>query len=557
MSKVKRLLALLLASIMVMSMAVGCDSEKKPVENQPQDEKELTPEEYYGVANWEAEETIIDDNYRNYYHIFVYSFADSDGDGIGDIEGITNKLDYIAELGYNGIWLSPINQSTTYHKYDVVDYYSIDKEYGTMEDFEKFIKECDKRGIKVILDLVFNHTSTKIDWFQQATKYIKSLEPGQEPDSTVCPYVDYYHFEKTADVKSSAYYKIGSSEYSYEAQFWDQMPDLDLASTAVRKEIEDIAKFWIDKGVGGFRLDAAKEFYTGNVSKNVEVLKWFSDYIRGIDEDLYLVAEVWDSYATIKSYYASGITSIFDYAYGDVSGALISNLNQGGNGTAGQKLANSFVKTQNGYLEANPNMINAPFCSNHDCGRIAGFVQRKEEKIKMAAALNLFMSGSSFTYYGEEIGMCGSGKDENKRAPMFWSQYAGVAGMTTGPAAMDADVKQTFESVDDQKKDIYSIYWYYRNALHIKNVYPEIARGLVSVMEGIEDGNVCAISKTYDGETIYLLFNLNEEATTVTVSKSDFAYETGLVASLEIDENKVTMEGETVTLPAYGVAVIK
>ena len=165
MRKVKRMLALLLASIMVMSMVVGCNSEKKPADNKPQEENEITPEEYYGVANWEAEETIIDDNYRNYYHIFVYSFADSNGDGIGDIEGITNKLDYIAELGYNGIWLSPINQSTTYHKYDVVDYYSIDKEYGTMEDFEKFIEECDKRGIKVILDLVFNHTSTKIDWF--------------------------------------------------------------------------------------------------------------------------------------------------------------------------------------------------------------------------------------------------------------------------------------------------------------------------------------------------------------------------------------------------------
>ncbi len=556
MSKVKRLLALLLATMMAMSMVACSKNETKEPEDVV-DEKEPTPEEYYGVANWAAEENVIDDNYRNYYHIFVYSFADSNGDGIGDLEGITNKLDYIEELGYNGIWLSPIHQSTTYHKYDVVDYYSIDSEYGTMDDFDKFMEECNKRGIKVILDLVFNHTSTKHEWFQEATKYLKNLEEGQEPDATECPYVEYYNFCKTSETKSSVYYKVGSSEYSYEGQFWDQMPDLNLGSEAVRKEIEDIAKFWIDKGVGGFRLDAAKEFYTGNVSMNVEVLKWFSDYIESVDEDLYLVAEVWDSFNTIVRYYESGITSIFDYAYGDVSGYLIKNLNLAGNGEAGKNLAEKFVMTQDAYLEANPDMINAPFVSNHDCGRIAGYVQRKEEKAKMAAALNLFMSGSSFTYYGEEIGMIGSGRDENKRAPMFWSVYAGAAGMCTGPVDMDDDVTQEFESVEEQKDDIYSIYWYYRNALHIKNVYPEIARGTVAVMDKIEDGNVCAISKTYDGETIYLLFNLNSEAATVTVSKSDYAYETGLVASLAVDENKVTMEGETVTLPAFGVAVIK
>ena len=559
MSKAKRLLALIIATMMAMSLVVGCTSEKKQPEKveQSNEEKKQTPERYYSVANWEAQENIIDDNYRNYYHLFVYSFADSNGDGVGDFKGITNKLDYIAELGYNGIWLSPIHQSTTYHKYDVVDYYTIDEEYGTMEDFEKFMEECDKRGIKVILDLVFNHTSTKHDWFKEATKYLRNLEPGQEPNVADCPYVEYYNFTKTADVPlDGRYYKISSTEYSYEGQFWDQMPDLNLGSQAVRKEIEDVAKFWIDKGVGGFRLDAAKEFYTGNADKNVEVLKWFTDYIKSVDEDLYLVAEVWDSFAIIEYYYKSGITSIFDYAYGDASGQLIKNLNLGGDGEAGLRLAKSFVKTQDAYLKANPNMINAPFCSNHDCGRIAGYVQRKEEKVKMAAALNLFMSGSSFTYYGEEVGMVGTGKDENKRAPMNWSEYAGAAGMCNGPAGMD-EVVQKFDTVDKQKKDIYSIYWYYRNALHIKNVYPEIARGLVSVMEKVEDGNVCAISKTYNGETIYLLFNLNKEATTVTVSKADYAYKTGLVASLEVDENKVIMEGETVTLPAYGVAVIK
>ena len=229
-------------------------------------------------------------------------------------------------------------------------------------------------------------------------------------------------------------------------------------------------------------------------------------------------------------------------------------LNSGTSTTNGKSLAERFVTTQNDYLEANPDMINAPFIANHDCGRIAGFAQRKIEKMKIAAALSLYMSGSSFTYYGDEIGMVGAGIDENKRAPMYWSDFAGAEGICTGPAAME-DFSQEFGSVESQMKDTYSLYWYYRNLLHIKNVYPEIARGLVEAVE-VEDGRVCAIKKTYEGETIYLLFNLANEETVVTLSKDKYSYE-GLVAALEVDENKVKMEGETVTLPAYGVAVIK
>lgn len=546
----KKIISLLTASMLAFSMLAGCSSDNN---EKPEEVVELTPEEYYGVDKWESEENIVDDNYRNYYQIFVYSYADSNGDGIGDINGITSKLDYIEEMGFTGIWLSPIHQSTTYHKYDVVDYYSIDKQYGTMEDFENFIAECNKRGIKVIIDFVFNHTSTKHEWFTSAVKYLRNLKEGQEPDLNECPYVGYYNIVKTENAKDK-YYKILNSDYSYEGQFWDQMPDLDLANENVRKEIEKAAKFWIDKGVGGFRLDAAKEFYTGNIEKNVEVLNWFTNYVKSVDEDLYLVAEVWDSYGIIKKYYESGITSIFDYAYGDSSSQLIIALNMAGNGKSGIGLAKKMVETQDGYLEANPNMINAPFLSNHDCGRIAGFTSKNVDKMKIAGALNVFMSGSSFTYYGEEIGMAGAGKDENKRAPMYWSDFVGSSGICSGPAGMES-VTHTSGSVETQKEDRYSLYWYYRNALHLKNVYPEIARGLVEAIE-LNDGDVCAIKKTYNGETIYLLFNLKAEATTVKMSKATYNYEK-LVGSLEIDENKVTMEGETVKLPAYGVAVIK
>lgn len=552
-SKIKKVTALFTAAMMAMSVFTGCGdkTEKNEISKNPED---MTPEEYYDVTDWDAKENVIDDNYRNYYQVFVYSFADSNGDGIGDLNGVTEHLDYIEEMGFNGIWLSPIHKSTTYHKYDVIDYYSIDEEYGTMEDFDRLIEECDKRGIKVIIDFVFNHTSAKHEWFLEATKYVKGLEEGKEPDVNECPYVEYYNIVKNEDAKSG-YSKISGTGYSYECQFWDQMPDLNLGNEAVRKEIEEIAKFWVDKGVGGFRLDAAKEYYSGSADKNIEVLNWFTNYCKSLDENLYLVAEVWDSFATIKKYYTSGITSIFDYAYGASSGYLITAINGGGKGESGRKLAERFVETQDAYYASNPDMINAPFLSNHDCGRISGFASADTSKMKMAAALNAFMSGSSFVYYGEEIGMRGSGKDENKRAPMYWSDFAGGEGMCKGPEAMD-EVVQKFGSLETQKKDKFSMYWYYRNLYHVKNMFPEIARGQVAVMEGIEDGDICAISKTYEGETIYILFNLAKEERTVTVSSDMYDYE-GLAASLEVDENKVTMKGETVTIPAYGIAVIK
>ena len=140
---------------------------------------------------------LLNDNYGVYYEIFPYSFSDSNQDGIGDIQGIINRLDYLndgdnttdIDLGINGIWLMPIMQSTTYHKYDVVDYYEIDREYGDMSDFEELVEECHKRDIKIIIDLVMNHTSTQHIWFQTATDYLMHLDANEEYNLDDCPYV--------------------------------------------------------------------------------------------------------------------------------------------------------------------------------------------------------------------------------------------------------------------------------------------------------------------------------------------------------------------------------
>ena len=511
-------------------------------------------ESYFNKENQGKEyQTSIDDNYRTYYEVFVYSFCDSNGDGIGDIPGLISKLDYIEELGFTGIWLMPIMPSSTYHKYDVMDYYSIDEQYGTLDDFKMLIEECDKRNINVIIDMVFNHTSSKNDWFIKATDYLKTLDEKQEPDLSECPYVDFYNFKKDAQGDSNYYNVVGTPWY-YEGVFWDQMPDLNLDSKNVRRELEKIASYWMEQGVSGFRLDAAKEYFTGNNDKNLEVLSWYENYVKSIDPDAYLVAEVWDSFDMISKYYKSGIDSIFNYTFGNRDGLIVKTLNRAGDGEGANKYAQNLVIVQNRFMENQPNMIDAPFLSNHDTGRISGFVGRDEKKVKLAGAMNLFMSGCAFVYYGEELGMSGSGKDENKRAPMYWNTK-GENGTTTPPPNME-NVEHAFGSLKEQESDKNSVYNYYKHAIQLRNKYPEIPRGMNTVMKEIEDGDICAVAKTYEDKSIYLLYNISEKEKVISVSKKTYPYEK-MTDYLSVDGQKAKQKGETITLPPFSIVILK
>ncbi|MCD7841126.1 MAG: alpha-amylase, partial [Lachnospiraceae bacterium] len=298
-----------------------------------------------------------DDNYRNYYEIFVYSFYDSDGDGIGDLNGVREKLDYIEEMGFDGIWLMPVMPSTTYHKYDVTDYYGIDEEYGTIEDFQALVEECHERGIRVVIDFVINHTSSQHEWFQTACEYLASLDEGEEPNVSVCPYVGYYHFSQTQE--SSDYYEIpvtGSSTWYYEGVFWSEMPDLDLSNEALRADLEDIAAWWIDMGVDGFRMDAALHFEESDTAFNTEVLDWLYSYCLTLDPDFYMVSEVWANEATIAAYYASGTPSMFNFDMAEAEGKLI----KAARGTLKvSSLIDSMIQWQEDFSAENPDYIDA------------------------------------------------------------------------------------------------------------------------------------------------------------------------------------------------------
>ena len=491
----------------------------------------------------------LDDNYRTFYEIFVYSFCDSDGDGIGDLQGVISKLDYLQELGITGIWFMPIHPSTSYHKYNVSDYYAIDPQYGTMEDFEQLIAQCDERGIHVIIDLVVNHTGSEHAWFQEAVSYLQSLPAGAEPNPEDCKYLDYYFFSKESKTGSRP---VEGTDWYYEGMFDTSMPDINLGSDATREEIKNIMQFWIDKGVSGFRLDAAKEFYSGNIEKNVEVLNWIQTTATSLKPDCYLVAEVWESFQIISQYYESGITSIFNFAFGNSDGKITKVLQGAGNASVVSTYATALEKADTAYRASNPDYIDAPFLSNHDVGRIAGFAGRDENKMKMAAAMNLFMGGSTFIYYGEEIGMPGSGNDPSKRAPFYWNA-ARDNGTTNPPPQCELPSEYALGSLEEQVNDDSSLYNYYRQAIAIRNFIPQIARGIPTAETALNVGCVSAFRKTWDEKECIILMNIDSNAAAADLS----AYtDWNLAATLSAEGSDITMNGTTLNLPAWGVAVL-
>ena len=489
-----------------------------------------------------------DDRYRTTYEIFVYSFCDSNGDGIGDLNGIRSKLDYIGDLGFDALWLTPVHPSSTYHKYDVDDYYAIDPKFGTMEDYEALLRECHERGMRVYLDLVLNHTSSNHAWFKSAADYLRSLPSGGEPDTSACKYLDYYHFQRGP---ADGYAPLGGTEWYYEARFWSEMPDLNLDSEAVRSEIRDVMAFWLGKGVDGFRLDAVTSYYTGDPAANTEFLRFVTETGRSIDPDCYFVGEAWTDRASIAELYSSGIDSLFDFPFANSEG-FIANI------VKGSYKASDYVKgmllAEEAYGKANPDFVDAPFYTNHDMGRSAGYYAADDGPMtKMAYAMSLFMTGNSFVYYGEEIGMKGAGKDENKRAPMYWSDDESDPDLCAGPPSMD-EVKMKFPSLADQREDELSIWNWFRQVLRVRNAFPAIARGVTEDADFLSDGSVAAFFRRSETEGD-LLIVMNLRAQTAVKDLSPAGDALTLAAVLNTNEENITWEENTLTLPAYSIAV--
>jgi len=407
-------------------------------------------------------------NAGTWYQIFVGSFFDSNGDGIGDLQGITMKLDYLndshtlrhaynmAEYGecydslhIDGIWLTPIHPSPSYHKYDVKDYMAIDPQFGTMEDFRELLTECHKRGIKLVIDMVMNHTSDQHPWFQKALEEIRSGKPGR--------YASYYHFYYGAippqresveyadwhwqwdgywdngvwhpdrGIRNRFYRCWGRVKEGvwWEGSFWTGMPDLNWDSHHLREEFEQIVKFWLGVGLDGYRVDAVHYFYDwvdigqyeyGTVphdthDKNIQVLTWFTDICKAINPNVYLIGECWRPINTIEQYFRSGM----NFFHFDAASEIVKLLN-GEN--QGRDWANFIGYWDRRIKARNEQAMVASFLSNHDKNRPFYWIGNEgdwdarpapsmtgDDRRRFAASLNILSPGTPYIYYGEEIGI--------------------------------------------------------------------------------------------------------------------------------------------------------
>lgn len=495
---------------------------------------------------------IIDDNYRNVYEIFPYSFCDSNGDKIGDLQGIISKLDYIKDLGFNAIWITPVHSSPTYHKYDVNDYYSIDPQFGTVADYEQLIKECHDRGIDIYMDLVLNHTSSDNEWFTTARRYVAGLKEGEQPSVEECPYFDYYVFTQQ---NASGFTSLGNGWY-YESQFWSGMPDLNLDSEAVKAEIDKIVKFWLDKGVDGFRLDAVTSYYTGNDTKNIEFLTWLNKCIKDKKADAYIVGECWTNSVIYTNYSASGVDSFFNFDFATNNGTIANVIRS----SSATKYGAKVVDTAALYKAQNPNYINAGFTSNHDNGRMANTLPGEDGKLKMAQAMAMMIGGSYYLYYGDEIGMKGSGDDPNKRAPMNWVEDPFGQGMCL-VKEMTTNVEMSNGTVASHQADKNSLYYYVQQAVKLRNTFPEIARGETTFLEEYSNDDVVVMKKTYNGEELLIVMNVRENATTVDLSglsiNGKAAGKFDVVGTLLDTEEMVKVSKGTLEMPGFSIELLK
>ncbi len=488
---------------------------------------------------------------RNFYEIFVGSFYDSNEDGIGDLAGITEKLDYLntgdpdseQDLKVNGLWLTPIMPSPSYHKYDVTDYYDIDPAFGNLEDFETLVTEAKQRGIAVIMDLVINHTASDHPWFKKALASFEADATAGEQT-----YREYYVFKETNE---SGYTPVpGHEEWAYESRFWSGMPDLNLDNPAVKEELAKIIAFWLEKGIAGFRLDATSHYFEGDTAKNIEFLNWLEETVKGQKADAYLVAEAWEEEQVITEMYASEIDSLFNFRFsqadriGDITEAV-----QFGNG---RSLGEAVVEYNEAVKKENPHALDAVFLSNHDNGRSAEVLETPAER-KMAASTYLLLPGNPFIYYGEEIGLTGVGIDEDKRLPMLFTEDG--KGQPAPPENATQESKTDGGSVEAQLQAKDSLLAWYQAVLRIKNDFPVIGRGQVTATEAEDHSSLCVLTYHYDQKTATVIHNFDQEDTVTWQLPKELATKK-LQAVLSIGGEEAKLTGGQLVIPPFTTVIL-
>jgi glycosidase len=437
------------------------------------------------------------------YEIFVRSFADSDSNGVGDFNGLTSRLDYVndgnpatgKDLGASCIWLMPVAESPSYHGYDVADYYALDREYGTVEDFKRLVGEAHRRGIKVLVDMVLNHASSEHPSFKAALA------------DTASPYRAWYRFSPTPLGKGpwgmDAWHKSPVRDEYYYGVFWSGMPDLNYETAAVREEAKKVATFWLrEMGVDGFRLDAIPYLTEEGTCLSGcpgthAYLREYAAHIDSVAPGAYTVGEAWGKVDTVLPYYPDQLTSYFAFELAD---SLVSGVRHG-----------SAASILRGYLRLQDTMPPhrwSPLLSNHDGARVMTMLGGDMAKARLAATLLLTLPGLPFVYYGDEIGMTGDKPDPRLRTPMQWRPGHGT-GFTAGTPWQNAQTDSQTTTVEAQDADPGSLLNLYRTLIHLRKSHDALAVGrLVPLSTG--SATVTAYLRREGDRAVLVVANLGD-----------------------------------------------
>lgn len=440
------------------------------------------------------------------YEVFVRSFYDSDGDGVGDLSGLIQKLDYIndgdpqaqKDLGATCIWLMPVMESPSYHGYDVVDYYKVDREYGTNDDFKRLVAEVHKRGIKVIVDLVLNHTSREHPWFQEALR---------DPAS---PHRDWYLWSKDkpnykGPWGEEVWHRSPVRDEYYYGIFTEGMPDLNYRNPEMTQEARKISDFWLNQmGADGFRLDAIKHLIEdGGVQENTpETHSWLREYrafLAKAAPNAYTIGEIFDANTTtLAAYYPDQLDMYFLF---DIGKSIIDSANAGSGGVYALMLQRAYSRL--------PFQRWAPFLTNHDQDRAMALLRNDPSRARIAATALLTLPGMPFIYYGEEIGMFGAKPDEQIRTPMQWAGEE-HGGFTSGRPWEPFQPNYTQVNVAAQDDDPDSLLNLYRRLVHLHAAHPALGHGGLTPLP-TSSKNVVAFVRQAEDEAILVVLNFGKE----------------------------------------------
>lgn len=522
--QVVRFLYPLSLSFLIMTVAIGC--------KETNDEK---------VVSWP---------HGVYYEVFVHAFSDSNQDGIGDINGLTQKLDYIQDLGVNGVWLMPIMPSPSYHKYDVIDYKGIHPDYGTKEDFKNFVEEAHKRNIKVIIDLIVNHVSAQHPWFIDAVENRKG------------PYRDYFIWADKDSIKDeiakkeitldsdniTQWHAVNGDEKDehYYGFFNRDMPDLNFDNPAVRQEFVEIGKYWFEEmKVDGFRLDAAKHIYPDDRAEdNHAFWIWFRSEMEKIKPDVYMVGEVWSPAEEVAPY-LKGIPALFNF---DLGVAIIKATKAEKDTIA---LVKTYKKIVDYYQETTPDYIDATFLTNHDQNRILSELDGNLDKLKIAAAILMTLPGTPYIYYGEEIGMLGIKPDEHIREPFLWDVPGNDPNQTTWIDAKYSTDKKV-QPLSQQKADENSIYNYYKKLIRLRNSSRALSYGEVK-STSIKKKEIVSFIRVKDEESYLVVHNISNKSVTLTLPEETKAYNKIYFQS----DINASIDNKKFFLPSHSTLILK